>query len=379
MSLARTYLDFNATAPLRPRSREAMTEALVATGNPSSVHAEGQRARGIVENARREVAALVKADPESVIFTSGATEANATVIGQPRWAAIAVSGVEHVSVLDAAKARGAVCSVLSVDNQGRVDLEELRQWLAKPGEGARLVSVQWANNETGVIQPIRGIAEIVAAGGALLHIDAVQAVGRIEIDLDSVGAAFLTLSSHKIGGPQGVGAIVLGKSGAIRSPLLIGGGQEHRLRAGTENVAGCAGFGAAALDAMSEPSLISRLGDLRDRTEREVCAATPDAVVIGGWAPRLANTSLIALPSLRAETSVIAFDLAGVAVSAGSACSSGKVGRSHVLVAMGLSETLIQSAIRVSLGWSSNDEDVDRFLDAWMLVMRRKCGSQKVA
>jgi cysteine desulfurase len=194
-----------------------------------------------------------------------------------------------------------------------------------------------------------------------------------------VGAAFLTLSSHKIGGPQGVGAIVLAKSGAIRSPLLIGGGQEHRLRAGTENVAGCAGFGAAALDAMSEPSLISRLGDLRDRIEREVCAATPDAVVIGGWAPRLANTSLIALPSLRAETSVIAFDLAGVAVSAGSACSSGKVGRSHVLVAMGLSETLIQSAIRVSLGWSSNDEDVDRFLDAWMLVMRRKCGSQKVA
>lgn len=379
MTVVRTYLDFNATAPLRPRAREAMVEALSATGNPSSVHAEGRRARGIVENARRTVAALVNTDPRNVVFTSGATEANATVIGQPRWAGIAVSAVEHVSVLDAAKARRAACSVLGVDKQGRIELEVLRQWLAKPCEGARLVSVQWANNETGVIQPIREIAEIVAEGQALLHIDGVQAAGRLEIDLDAVGAAFLTLSSHKIGGPQGVGAVVLGKGGAIARPLLVGGGQEHRLRAGTENVAGCAGFGAAALDAAAEACQVSRLGDLRDRIEREVRAATPEAVVIGSSVPRLANTSSIALPSLRAETSIIAFDLAGVAVSAGSACSSGKVGRSHVLSAMGLSERLIHSAIRVSLGWSSAEEDVERFLDAWMLVMRRKCGSEKVA
>lgn len=374
----RTYLDFNATAPLRSQAREAMLEAIAAAGNPSSVHGEGRRARAIVEKARRRVAELINVEPKSIIFTSGATEANATVIGQRRWSAIAVSAVEHLSVLEAARRRAPECTILGVDNQGLVDLEALRAWLDKPLEGNRLISVQWANNETGVIQPIREIAELVRDAGAFLHVDAVQAAGRIEIDLSEIGVTFLTLSSHKIGGPQGVGAIAQGAGSAIE-PLIVGGGQEHRLRAGTENVAGCAGFGGAALCAAADACDVSGLEALRERLESGVLKVTPNAVVVGKGAPRLANTSSIGLPEVRAETSVIAFDLAGLAVSAGSACSSGKVGRSHVLEAMGLDSPVADSTLRISLGWSSTEKDVDRFLDTWPRVMNRNRAAEAVA
>ncbi|MBU1211091.1 MAG: cysteine desulfurase [Alphaproteobacteria bacterium] len=368
----RIYLDHNATSPLRPSARAAMIEALDATGNPSSVHFEGRRAREIVEKARRHVAELVGARPRNVVFTSGATEANNAIIAQSRWAAVAVSAVEHPSVIEPARRLGADrFTALPVRSNGRIDLDALRTWLQMGGERERLVSVQWANGETGIVQPIHDVAELVAGHGALLHVDAVQAAGRIAIDVGGKAIAFLTVSSHKIGGPQGVGAIIQGPGGELRWPLVVGGGQESRLRAGTENVAGIAGFGAAATCALSE-SGEGGMETLRDRLEMGVKALTPDAVVIGEGSPRLANTSSIALAGVRAETSVIAFDLAGIAVSAGSACSSGKVGRSHVLTAMGLEDGLALSALRFSLGWSSTEKDVSQFLMTWGDVMNRK-------
>lgn len=371
-NVTRTYLDHNATTPLRPEARAAMLDALAETGNPSSVHREGRRARAIVENARRAVGDLAGCDPRSVIFTSGATEANTTVIEQARWSDVAVSSVEHASVLEPARRRGAgAVTVLGVDGNGLIDLDALRAWLDRPGKGERLVSVQWANGETGIVQPIHEVAELVVSNAAYLHVDAVQAAGRIAIDISDLKAAFVTVSSHKIGGPQGVGAIIQGSGGELPRPLLVGGGQENRLRSGTENVAGCAGFGAAARRAREDACDQARIVALRDRLESGVKEMTAHAVVIGEGGPRLSNTSSIALAGGRAETSVIAFDLAGVAVSAGSACSSGKVGRSHVLAAMGIEDALAQSAIRCSLGWSSTTEDVAQFLDAWERVMNK--------
>ncbi len=368
----RTYLDHNATAPLRAEARAAMIAALDATGNPSSVHREGRRARGMIEDARRSVAKLVGCEARSIIFTSGATEANNTVIGQSRWSKVAVLAVEHASVIEPARRRGAAAfAVVPVHSNGQINLDALRKWLESPSEGERLVSVQWANGETGIVQPIHEVAELVSSHAAVLHVDAVQAVGRINIDLSEFDAAFLTLSSHKIGGPQGVGAIIQGSGGELRAPLLVGGGQESRLRAGTENVAGYAGFGAAAECAHVEARDQGRIEALRDRLQAGVQAISPEAIVIGEGGPRLSNTSAIALAGVRAETSVIAFDLAGVAVSAGSACSSGKVGRSHVLSAMGMEDALAQSALRFSLGWSSTDADVSRFLEVWGRVMNR--------
>ncbi|MCH9807037.1 MAG: cysteine desulfurase [Alphaproteobacteria bacterium] len=376
----RTYLDYNATAPLRAEAREAMLVALDLSGNPSSVHAEGRKARAIVEAARRQVAGLVNAAPKNVVFTSGATEANKTVISQVRFGAVAASGVEHPSVLEAARKRGEAVSILPVDNRGIVDLGALEDWLVGTQHlGERLVSVQWANNETGVIQPIDEIAQVVRAHEARLHVDAVQAAGRVTIDLSADPIAFLTLSSHKIGGPHGAGAIVQGCGGELKDPLLVGGGQESRLRAGTENVAGIAGFGAAAECAAGEVQSIGRLEALRQRIEAELTAMSPEAVVIGKGQSRLGNTLSVALPRARAETLVIAFDLAGVALSSGSACSSGKVARSHVLEAMGLGEQIVQSALRISMGWATTNEDIDRLLEAWSKVMKTDRAARQVA
>lgn len=379
MSLARTYLDFNATSPLRPQARAAVISALECAGNPSSVHLEGRWARHILEDARQAVAALVNAEPRQVIFTSGATEANTTVLGQARWLAVAAAGVEHPSVLEAARRHGSNFSQLPVDGDGCVCVDALKAWLATPVDGDRLVSLQWANNETGVLQPVAEVAELVAEAGGTLHVDGVQAAGRVRIDLNECPISFLTLSSHKIGGPQGVGAIVQGPSGQLEQPLLIGGGQEHRLRAGTENVAGVAGFGAAATAALSEVSSSPRVRGLRDELESGLSAMTPETVFFGTRSERLANTSSFGLSGLRAETMVIAFDLAGIALSAGSACSSGKVGRSHVLEAMGVGKALAGSALRVSLGWSSKKHDVARFLEAWAKVTQRGRATAEVA
>lgn len=376
---ARTYLDFNATSPLRPQARAAMIDALDYVGNPSSVHLEGRWARRTLEEARQDVAALVNVKPKQVIFTSGATEANTTIIGQARWAAVAAAGIEHPSVLEAARRHGQAFTQLGVDGDGRLRLEDLKAWLAMPVDGERLVCLQWANNETGVLQPVEEAAELVAEAGAVLHVDAVQAAGRVRIDLCDSPISYVALSSHKIGGPQGVGAIVQGRGGDLRPPLLVGGGQEHRLRAGTENVAGVAGFGAAARAAREDLSGIERLRGLRDALEVGIAEVTPTTVVFGSRAGRLANTSAFGLSGHRAETLVIALDLAGIAVSSGSACSSGKVGRSHVLEAMGVDTDLARSALRVSLGWSSAKDDVARFLEAWATVTQRDRATAEVA
>ncbi len=361
MTSRRTYLDFNASAPLRAEAREAMLAALDLCGNPSSVHAEGRQARAVVDDAREAVAALVNADPSEVVFTSGATEANSWALSAP-WQQIAVSGIEHDSVrAPAAKVaaeRGAPTIDLPVSGDGAADFRS-----AAVDNGA-LVVLQLANNETGVLQDVKAAGLWAIENGARVHTDAVQAPGRVAIDFKTLGASTMSLSAHKIGGPKGIGALVIGAGVAV-SPLLTGGGQERRRRAGTENVAAIAGFGAAARAAQRDLAEMDRVAELRDQLEAEVLRLTPDAIIVGKAAPRLANTSCIALPGQHAETLVIKFDLAGVAISAGSACSSGKVAASHVLTAMGFAPEVASSAIRVSIGASTTEQDIAAFLAAW--------------
>jgi cysteine desulfurase len=358
MSKRETYLDWNATAPLRPEAAAAMAASLSSCGNPSSVHRWGRAARQRVEAAREAVAALIGASPKGVTFTSGGTEANhLALLGNGRERVL-VSAVEHSSVLQAV----ADAERIPVDRDGIVDLPALAAMLdADPTPG--VVSVMLANNETGVIQPVREIAEIAHAHGALFHCDAVQAAGKIRFTLDEIGADFVTLSAHKLGGPTGIGALI--SAGAEPTPLLRGGGQERNRRAGTENLPGVAGFAAAAK--ATDPVEYARVRELRDRLE----AALPDAIAIGAEVSRLPNTSAIAMPGVPAETQIIAFDLDGVMVSAGAACSSGKVGPSHVLKAMGVAPELAESTIRVSLGWSTSEADIAHLVDAWTALYRR--------
>lgn len=371
MSAERTYLDYNATAPLRPEARDAIVAALDAFGNPSSVHAEGRRARAIVDDAREAVARLVNAEPAEVVFTSGATEANAWALSAdcPR---IALADIEHDSVRaparHAAQARGAELVALPVSRDGIVKYEAAA---VKPDT---LLVLQLANNETGVVQPVEQAGLWATQNGLRVHCDAVQAPGRVAINFKTLGATTMSLSAHKIGGPKGVGALVISGNAPL-TPLFSGGGQEVRRRAGTENVAAIAGFGAAARVALDELAQATRIAALRDQLETEVLRLTPGAVVIGADAPRLANTSAIALSGHVAETLVIKFDLAGIAISAGAACSSGKVGESHVLRAMGLSAEVARSAIRVSLGPQTTAQDLAAFLAAW----KRICGSTSLA
>ncbi len=379
MSSTRTYLDHNATAPLRPEARAAMLAALDAVGNPSSVHAEGRRARHIVEEAREHVANLVGARPAQVVFTSGATEANAWVLSAG-WNVILAGGIEHDSVLAPARNARADVVELPARGDGSVALAAVSEALERQaGRGARaLLALQLANNETGVVQPVADVAALARAHGVAVHTDAVQAAGRLPIDFAGLGADTLSLSAHKLGGPKGCGALVL-RDGLEIAPLIPGGGQERRRRAGTENVAGIAGFGAAAAAARRDLALMGGLAALRDRLEREALAAAPDALVIGAGAQRLANTTCLALPGQTAETLVIRLDLAGIAVSAGAACSSGKVGASTVLAAMGLPEEVARSAIRVSLGWSTTAGDVDAFLAAWAAIAGGRVRQRAVA
>ncbi len=375
MSKDRIYLDHNATSPLRPQAKAAVLAALDVAGNPSSVHADGRRARQIIEDAREKVAALVGAKPAEVVFTSGATEANNWVL-RAGWDRILRADIEHDAVLAPAAASGASITRLSVDGNGRVNLAEVAEHaltgsvpLAKD-----LVSIQYANNETGVVQDIPAVAAFCAAHGLAMHCDAVQAVGRLPIKFNGSGVDFLSLSAHKIGGPLGVGALVV-RDGIDIKAAVTGGGQERRRRAGTENVPAIAGFGAAAEAALAELDGMARLERLRDRLEAEMCAVHPETMVIAKGAPRLANTACVAVPGLRSETMVIKFDLAGIAVSAGSACSSGKVGTSHVLTAMGVDSTYAQGALRISLGWTTSESDLEPFLTAW----RRVTGADRLA
>ncbi len=344
----RVYLDHNATSPLRPEARAALLEALDEVGNPSSIHAFGRAARRRLETAREQIAHRLRIDPERLVFTSGGTESNLLALSQAQGPVL-VSAIEHPSVLE--NAPGA--ERLPVGADGRLDLAALEARLSRGP--AALVALMWANNETGVLQPVAQAAALCRRFGVALHIDAAQAAGRLELDLSALSFTTLTLSAHKFGGPPGIGALVLGEGVEIR-PLLRGGGQERRRRAGTENVPAAAGF-AAALTAWSAAER-TRLAALRDRFEAELLAAVPQALVIARHVPRLPNTSMVALPGVPAELLVIRLDLEGVAVSAGSACSSGKVERSHVLAAMGLPEEVAGSAVRVSLGPTTRAEDV---------------------
>jgi cysteine desulfurase len=364
------YFDWNATAPLRPEARAAMLAALDVVGNPSSPHAEGRRTRAIVEDAREEVATLVGARAAEVVFTSGGTEANNAVLAGG-WQAICLAGIEHDSVRVPARGSGAQVVNLPVDASGVVRLAAFEGGTQATSGCRALLSLQLANNETGVLQPLTHAVALAKAGGLSVHTDAVQAAGRVAVDFRALGVDFLTLSSHKLGGPKGVGALVI-RDGAALPTLIAGGGQERRRRAGTENVAAIAGFGAAAGAAVRDLAEMDRVRGLRDRLEAEVRSVAPSAVMIAAEAERLPNTTSVALPGTSAETLVIALDLAGVAVSAGAACSSGKVGASHVLEAMGLEPALARAAVRVSLGWGSTEGDVAAFIAAWSRVATRQ-------
>ncbi|MDA9469768.1 cysteine desulfurase family protein [Bradyrhizobium sp. CCBAU 53415] len=366
----RVYLDWNATTPLRAEARSAMLAAWDLVGNPSSVHAEGREARRLVEEARATLAAAVGALPRNVVFTSAGTEANAMALSPGLRGSsggpverLLVSAVEHASVLAGGRFPVDRIGLIQVTRSGVVDLDHLETQL-KDGPPA-LVSIMAANNETGALQPVAEAARVVHEAGGLLHVDAVQALGKIPFDIKSVGADLATFSAHKIGGPKGIGALVMAEGVGGLEPVLRGGGQELNRRAGTENVAGIAGFGAAAKVALQAlPEDVKRMATLRDRLENGL-RGIAGATVFADDVARLPNTVLFTAPGLKAETAVIGFDLEGIAVSSGSACSSGKVQPSHVLSAMGYDPAMAQGAVRLSLGWSTGPEDINRALEAW--------------
>jgi cysteine desulfurase len=382
----RAYLDYNASAPLLPEARAAMLAALDASANPSSVHGEGRSARRLIEDARREVAALVNTKPDHVVFTSGATEAASTLLthdwrmgrGDVRMSRLYVSTADHPCLLGGGRFAPERVVRVGVDGDGVCDLKALAAALGAHdrADGLPLVAMHLANNETGVIQPMRDIAAIAKSAGGVLVVDAVQAAGRIPLDLSDGTADYVILSSHKIGGPAGVGAFVAASDLMMPSPLVAGGGQEKGHRAGTENLAGIAGFGAAARAAREGPIYKDEISAMRDRIEATILSLAHDAQIFGHGAPRLANTTFFAIPGLKAETAQIGFDLAGVAVSAGSACSSGRVGPSHVLKAMGHDG---EGGLRVSIGHRTTSKDIELFAAALTQVLARRASAAQVA
>ena len=344
----RTYLDHNATSPLRPSVKTAMLAAMDVGGNASSVHAEGRAARKALDDAREKLAYWFGCLPQMMVFTSGGTEANNMALRGVDVQRLLVSAVEHPSVLAAAKTSGKPVELIPVGGNGVVDLAALERLLAGP---KALVSVMLANNETGVVQPIAEIAALAHRAGSLLHVDAVQGVGKLQVNFAMLGADLLTVAAHKVGGPTGIGALII-RDGLVVEPLLNGGGQELRRRAGTENLINIAGFAALAGEAMLDATR------LRDTLE----ASLTDAIVFGTGTSRLSNTTCFALSGFSAETLLMNYDLSGIAVSSGSACSSGKVGPSHVLQAMGVTPEAAKSAIRVSLGWNTTAQDITHFI-----------------
>jgi cysteine desulfurase len=375
----RAYLDYNASAPLLSEARRAMLAALDASANPSSVHGEGRNMRRIVEDARREIARLVDTKADHVVFTSGATEAASTLLtpewrmgrGDIRMSKLYVSAADHPCLMNGGRFPAERVVRVGVDRNGVCDLAALGTALSAHdrAEGLPLVAVHLANNETGVIQPVREISAIVKDAGGVLVLDAVQAVGRIPLDLSGGLCDYLIISSHKIGGPSGVGAFVAASDLMMPRPLVTGGGQERGHRAGTENLAGIAGFGAAAKVAREALSHVDEIASMRDRVEETILSLAPDAEIFGRASERLANTTFFAIPGLKAETAQIGFDLAGVALSAGSACSSGKVGPSHVLKAMGFDN---DGALRVSIGRGTTMRDIDLFASALAQMLARR-------
>jgi cysteine desulfurase len=368
------YLDYNATAPMKPAVRAAMLEAMERYGNPSSVHRYGRVARRHVEEARASVAAFAGVKPAQVIFTSGGTEANNMVLQGVGDMEIVTSSIEHDSVLavvpDAQR--------LPVTREGVVDLDMAAR-IIKSLPKRSLISVMLVNNETGVIQPVAEIARMAKEAGHLVHTDAVQAAGRLPIDFASLGVDFMTLSAHKIGGPQGIGALIVSEKAVLQS-MLKGGGQEMNRRAGTENVPGIIGFGSAALLAADDLLNVPRLAGWRDALQKQLQNIGGDNVVIAGaQAPRIASTLLVALRGVGSETQVMSMDLAGVAVSSGAACSSGKVKPSHVLRAMEYSDDIAGSTVRISLGWNTQETDIVRCIEAWRALYERTCNQRQQA
>ena len=390
-ALRRLYLDHNATAPLRPEAQEALLSALAMTGNASSPHHEGRKARALIDRARETIAELCQSLPQDVIFTGGATEANVLALSphisgsgagasKKHFKRLLVLASEHPSVLAGHDFAAENVSILPVLADGRLDKDALNAQL----EACRaqtlfpLVSIQAANSETGVLQDIPAISQLVHAAGGLLHVDGVQAAGRLPLDQLCAGADLISLSAHKLGGPQGVGALVM-RSGGIHftNPVLKGGGQEQGRRAGTENVAGIHAFAAAcqaALSVLADEG--PRLTRLRDGLIDGLRRIDPDMAVFGETAPRLPNTLYFAPSFLDAQTALMRFDLAGVSLSSGSACSSGKVKESHVLVAMGVDPALRKRALRISLGWSSTQDDVIRFCELYEKEFNLKGGAR---
>ena len=371
--MTRAYMDHNATVPVRPEAAAAVARALTLAGNPSSVHYEGRAAHALIEEARTSVAALVNAKPEEVIFTSGGTEAANLAIHVAKTSfgveRLVISAVEHDCIRASAAASGLTIDVIPVSPNGVIDIEALETLLGRPGKA--LVAVMFANNETGVIQPVDKVAKAVRSHGAIFLTDTIQAIGRINVDFRKLDADMLLISGHKFGAPQGTGALVL-REGLAVDPLLRGGGQEKRRRAGTENVPGIAGLGVAARLA-SEPhdEVLAGIKALRDDLEWKLREVTPDVAIFGHDAERLPNTTLFAAPGLDASTLLMTLDLDGIAVSSGSACSSGKVARSHVLAAMGVDDALAKAAVRISLGAENTGDEIDRLVMSWARVWHR--------
>lgn len=381
MAQQRIYMDWNATAPLLPAAREACLSALDLAGNPSSVHGEGRKIRTLIENARRDIAALCGASPASVVFTSGATEAANWVLtpdflmGKTPLAIghLYISAIEHPAVREGGRFGKADISEIAVTAAGTVDLAALEAALSAHdrASGLPMVAVMYANNETGIVQPVVEIARIVKASGGLLVVDAVQAAGRLPISIEETGADFLIVSSHKIGGPKGAGALIARGEVLMPTALIRGGGQEKGHRSGTENPAAIIGFGAAAKLALAGlESRMAAVTELRDRLESAMMNAAPDVMIHGRGGARIGNTTFFTLPGLKAETGQIAFDLEGVALSAGSACSSGKVGQSYVLSAMGHDPR--HGALRISIGPSTTLDEIDRCADVFAKIAARR-------
>ncbi len=368
MSEPFTYLDYNATAPVRPEVREAVSQALAMVGNPSSVHWHGRLARGLVERARESLAHLLGASPQDIIFTSGGTEANNLGLGGLLKGfhadRLVVSAIEHESVLGYARAGGLVHDVVPATKEGVIDLDELEKILEDHQDKRLVVSVMYANNETGVLQPVSNVVAIAQRHNALVHCDAIQAVGKVGVNFGELGVHALSVSAHKFGGPQGVGALVV-RADAPLERTSFGGGQELGRRAGTENVPGIAGLGSAAELALQDADHMRRVGQWRDAMEQALLEVASDATIFSRSRDRLPTTTCIAFPDWPAESQVIALDLAGVSISAGSACSSGKIQVSHVLCAMGVAPDEALSTIRISFGWDSREADANRFIDVW--------------
>ena len=366
----RLYLDYNATAKIRPEVIQALAGAMTTVGNASSVHGAGRDARKAVEDARRKLAALLGAAPNQVVFTSGGTEADNQVMHMCAPARTFVSAVEHPAILDACPGAQRV----PVDADGIIDLEALDTLMAE-ADAPQLVAVMLANNETGVIQPVAEAAEIAHRHGALLHCDAVQAVGKMPVDFTALGADTMAMTGHKFGGPQGVGALIV-RTPDIVDCLMRGGGQERGLRGGTESVAHITALGVAAEIAIERMDDYAALAELRDRMEARLIQTTPGMRIFGVGAPRLPNTSKLMMPGVSSETQVMSFDLAGIELSAGSACSAGRIEPPYVLTAMGVPDAEALCALRISLGWDTTEADIERFIGAWGKIFDRAGGTR---